>query len=266
MLNTSASSYAATLAEASASSNRISAISQHEASMDMADAYAIQGERNAKVLAGGAQQIGWKVGFSAKPVMAVLGVTDPIYGMLTDDRVFSADAAVPAGRLNAPRLEAEIAFVMAKDLEGPGCTPEDVRAATAYVSPAIELVDGRFLPQDPATGAGPKALDMVADNVAFGGLIMGKEQHKPDAYDLRWVGVSASLNGEVEETGLGASVYGDPLAAVAWLANQLAAKGEKICAGQTILSGSLVRHFACPAGSTAVADFGDFGRISLSFS
>lgn len=87
----------------------------------------------------------------------------------------------------------------------------------------------------------------------------------PSALDLRWIGVCASLNGEVEETGLGASVYGNPLDAVAWLANQLAAKGGKISAGQTILSGSLVRHFACPTGSTAVADFGDFGRIELAF-
>ena len=179
MLIKPASSYAASLAEASASASRIPAISQHEPDMDMGDAYSIQGERNAQVLTNGAQQIGWKVGFSAKPVMAMLHVNDPVYGMLTDDRVFSADQAIPAGRLNAPRLEAEIAFVMAQDLAGPDCTREDVLAATAYVAPAIELVDGRFLPQDPETGAGPKALDMVADNVAFGGLVMGKEQHDP---------------------------------------------------------------------------------------
>ena len=265
MLKQAAQEYGAKLAAAAAGVSQVPSIKQHEPDMDMGDAYAIQAVRNAAVLASGASQMGWKIGFSAKPVMAVLGVSDPVLGMLTDDRVFEA-GDIPAGRLKAPRLEAEIAFVMGTDLSGPNCTPADVAAATAYVSPAIELVDGRIMPKDPETGAGPTALDMVSDNVAFGGLIMGKEQHAVDAFDLRWVGVSASLNGEVEETGLGASVYGDPLAAMAWLANTLAARGEKISAGQTVLSGSLVRHFACPAGAAASADFGDFGRIDLRFS
>ena len=265
MLNQSISSYATALAESSASGNRIPAFSQHEPAMDLADAYAIQGARNAQVLASGARQIGWKIGFSAKPVMAMLGVSAPVYGILTDDRLFDAGQDIPAGRLNAPRLEGEIAFVLIKDLAGPNCTPEDVVVATAYVAPAIELVDSRLLPQDLATGAEPKALDLIADNVAFGGLIMGADRHAPEAFDLRWIGLVASLDSEVEETGLGASVYGHPLAAVAWLANQLAAKGEKISAGQTILSGSLVRHFACSSGSSALADFGEFGKISLNF-
>ena len=265
MLSNPVQTHATSLFQASQDRSRIPALSQHELQMDFTDAYAIQAARNVLTLDAGAEVLGWKIGFSAKPVMALLGVEQPVYGLLTDDRVFEAGDAIPAGRLVAPRLEAEIAFVMETDLRGQGCTPADVVAATAYVSPAIELVDGRFLPADPATGATPTALDMIADNVAFGGLIMGQEQHSLDGLDLRRIGVIAGIDDEVEETGLGASVYGDPLAAMAWLANTLAEQGETIQAGQTVLSGSLVRHFACPRGTTAWADFGDFGRLEISF-
>ena len=178
MLTTPTTSYATALFEASQNGQRIGALSAAEPAMDMTDAYAIQREATAMKRDAGIAQMGWKIGFSAKPVMAMLGVEAPVCGVLTDDRIFDAGATLTAGRLNAPRLEAEIAFVMATDLQGSECTRADVAAATAYVSPAIELVDGRYLPQDPKTGAAPKAVDMVADNVAFGGLILGSQQHK----------------------------------------------------------------------------------------
>ncbi len=253
------------LFEAAQSKTQTPAIRQHKPDMSLADSYAVQASLIEREIAAGAQQIGWKVGFSARPVMAMLGMSEPVCGVLLDRHIHAPSASIPRGTFTAPRLECEIAFVMAQDLSGADCSAADVAAATAYVSPALEIVDTRVLAKDPASGIGPTALDMVADNVACGGIVLSEAQHDVSAFDLRRVGVIASLNGEVEETGLGASVHGDPSAAVAWLVRTLAARGEGLTAGQTVLSGSLMRHFACPSGSKVEADFGEFGALNLTF-
>ena len=94
---------------------------------------------------------------------------------------------------------------------------------------------------------------------------MGPQRHRPDDVDLRWAGAIVSRDGIVEETGLGAAVLDDPAIAVVWLAERLATQGDRIRAGEVVLSGSFIRPIEAPPGSRIEADFGDFGHVGISF-
>ena len=192
-----------------------------------------------------------------------LGIDIPDSGVLTRSMLFETGATIPAGHFIQPRIEAEIAFVMSSDLGGAEVTRDDVLAATDHVAPALEILDTRILRADQATGQPRKVFDTIADNAANAGIVLGKDRHPPE--NLRWVGAIVSVGDTVEETGLGAGVLGDPVESVVWLARRMAVYGDRIKAGQIILSGSFIRPVECPPGTRIHADFGNFGRVDLTF-
>jgi 2-oxo-hept-3-ene-1,7-dioate hydratase len=233
--------------------------------MGMDDAYAVQNAIYEAKLAQGRRVIGWKIGLTSKAMQYALNIDIPDSGILFDDMAFEDGATVPEGRFIQPRIEAEIAFVMKTVLGGADVTREDVLAATDYVAPAIEILDTRILRADPDTGQVRKVFDTISDNAANAGIVMGKQKHAADAFDLRWVGALTFRNGDVEETGLGAGVLNDPVESVVWLARRMAQYGQSIEPGQIILSGSFIRPVECPAGTEIHADFGPFGQVDISF-
>lgn len=229
------------------------------------DAYAIQGALVARKLAAGARGIGWKIGLTSRAMQQALGITTPDSGVLLDDMLFADGAQVPRGRFIQPRIEAEIAFLMAAPLAGADVTRDDVLAATAHVAPALEILDTRILRADPATGRARTIIDTVADNAANAGIVLGNQRHAPDAFDLRWTGAILMRDGVVEETGLGAGVLNDPATGIVWLVQRLAQYGMGLAAGDIVLSGSFVRPVEAPPGSRFHADYGPFGSVSVSF-
>ena len=231
--------------------------------IDMDDAYAIQGQVVAAKVAANDPVIGWKIGLTSRAMQQALNIDIPDSGVLTRSMQFATGATIPAGRFIQPRIEAEIAFVMGADIGGADVTRDDVLAATDHVAPSLEILDTRILRADPATGQARKVFDTIADNAANAGIVLGAERRA--AENLRWVGAIASVNGTVEETGLGAGVLNDPVQSVVWLARRMALYGNRIKAGQVILSGSFIRPIECPPGTQIHADFGDFGSVSLDF-
>ena len=233
--------------------------------MTLDDAYAVQKALVAQKLAQGRRKIGWKIGLTSRAMQQALNITTPDSGVLLDDMVFENASTVPEGRFIQPRVEAEIAFVMKSPLAGRDCTRDDILKATDYVAPSLEILDTRIIPKDPDTGAIRKVTDTISDNAANAGIVLGDERHAIDAFDLRWVGAIVSRDGEVEETGLGAGVLNDPVEGIVWLANRLAQYGDKISAGDVVLSGSFIRPVQAPRGSLIEADFGAFGQVSCRF-
>ena len=154
---------------------------------------------------------------------------------------------------------------MKSPLAGAGVTRDDVIAATDYVVPSLEILDTRILRTDPDSGRSRIITDTISDNAANAGLVLGRDHHAVDAFDLRWVGAIVSRDGEVEETGLGAGVLNDPVEGIVWLARRMDQYGQRIEAGQVILSGSFVRPVEAPSGSVIEADFGGFGQVAISF-
>jgi 2-oxo-hept-3-ene-1,7-dioate hydratase len=253
------------LRTAEATGRQIGLLSLTYPTMTLADAYAVQARTVAGKRAEGRRQIGWKIGLTSRAMQSQLGIDTPDSGVLLDDMAFDDGATVPAGRFIAPRVEAEIAFLMARDLAGADVTRADVLAATAAVAPALEILDTRILRTDPATGRSRTILDTVADNAANGGVVLGAARHDPRASDLRWTGAILKRDGVVEETGLGAGVLDDPVTGVQWLVKRLATLCQGLSAGDIVLSGSFIRAVEAPPGSRFEADFGPFGQVGIRF-
>jgi 2-oxo-hept-3-ene-1,7-dioate hydratase len=255
---------AADLLRAEVERTQIGLLSLRHPDMTLDDAYAIQAAQMVQKRAQGRRIIGWKIGLTSKVMQAALGIETPDSGVLYDDMAFESGETVPAGRFIQPRVEAEIAFVMKSPLEGE-VTREAVLAATDYVTPALEILDTRIMRSDPATGVARTICDTVSDNAANAGIVLGAARHDPQDVDLRWTGAIVSKNGAVEATGLGAAVLNDPVTGIVWLARRMGQYGQRIEAGQVILSGSFIAPIECPARTAIAADFGPFGHVCIDF-
>ena len=256
---------AARLAQAEQSLVQIGLLSILHPDMTMDDAYAVQAAFVAARHAQGRKTIGWKIGLTSKAMQSALNISTPDSGVLLDDMAFEDGATIPANRFIQPRIEAELAFVMKSPLQGPGITVADVMNATDYVIPALEILDTRILRVDKASGKARTIVDTISDNAANAGLVTGGRAMRPDTFDLRWAGAIVMRNSVVEETGLGAGVLNHPAGGVAWLANRLGQYGQRIDAGQIVLSGSFIRPIEARHGDTVSADFGPMGTIGCYF-
>ena len=262
---------------------QIRAISLDYPSITIEDAYAVQREWVEMKIAEGRVLKGHKIGLTSKAMQASSQISEPDYGALLDDMFFHDGSDIPTDRFIVPRIEVELAFVLAKPLRGPNCTLFDVYNATDYVIPALELIDARCHNIDPETQRPRKVFDTISDNAANAGVILGGRPIKPDELDLRWIsallyrngvieetGVAAGVlnhpaNGVIEETGVAAGVLNHPANGVAWLANKLAPYDVQLEAGQIILGGSFTRPVPARKGDTFHVDYGNMGSISCRF-
>lgn len=233
--------------------------------MTIADSYAIQRAWVALKLDEGRRAIGRKIGLTSRAMQVASQINEPDHGVLLDDMLLRDGAEIETNRFIVPRFEVELAFVLGKDLQGPGVTIFDVLKATDYVVPALELIDARIEQFDRTTKAPRKVLDTIADNAANAAIVIGGRPVRPDAIDLRWAGALLFRNGVIEESGLGAAVLNHPANGVAWLANKIAAYDERLSAGEIVLGGSFTRPVACAMGDTFHADYGRLGSISVRF-
>lgn len=243
---------------------QIGLLSLRHPEITLDDAYAIQSAQMARKLAEGRRIVGWKIGLTSRAMQDALGIDTPDSGVIYDDMDFADGSTVPAGRFIQPRIETEIAFVMKAPVEG-AVTREEVLAATGHVAPAIEILDTRIVRVDPVTRQPRRIFDTVADNAANGGIVLGAPRHAPETFDLRWVGAVVTKADEVVATGLGAAVLNDPVMGIVWLARRMKQYGQRIEAGQVVLSGSFIGPVECPPGTRIHADFGPFGAVSVSF-
>lgn len=222
------------------------------------DAYAISLRLLTLRLAEGEVVIGKKIGVTSKPVQTMLGVFQPDFGYLTDRMRCGND--IPIGReLIQPRAEGEIAFLLKKDLVGPGITPTDVLAATEHVVPCFEIVDSRI------EGWKIRIQDTVADNASSGLFFLGDGPADPRRFDFLTCGMVVEKNGEIISTGAGAAALGSPLISVAWLANTLGERGVSLRAGEVVLSGALVPLEPVRPGDTMRLRLGGAGGAEVRF-
>ena len=224
------------------------------------DAYAVQLANVARRVASGERIVGKKVGLTAKAMQRMLGVESPDYGHLFEAMQVPDGGSMPASELMQPRVEAEIAVILARPLRGPGLTDLDVLAALEAIVPAIEIIDTRI------TDWKITLADTIADNGSSARFVLGAKRSGPLGIDLRTAGMVLEKNGETVGTGAGAAVLGaQPLRAVAWLANTLAAFGVTLEAGEIVLPGALSAAVPVAAGDTVRADFGILGSATVRF-
>ena len=231
--------------------------------MTIEDGYAIQREWVRLELADGRTIRGRKIGLTSRAMQMASQITEPDYAPLMDDMFFETGSDIAVTHFIAPRIEVELAFVLGRDLKGPGVTLFDVLSATDYVTPAIEIIDSRIEQFDRETRAMRKVFDTISDFAANAGIVLGGRPVRPLDVYLRWVGAMLFKNGVIEETGLAAGVLNHPANGVAWLANKIAPYGEQLHAGDIVLGGSFTRPTAAAQGDTFHADYGPLGSISF---
>lgn len=227
--------------------------------LDAADAYAIQRMNTERRLAGGRRVVGCKIGLTARAVQAQLGVDQPDFGVLLDDMSFGDAEPIPMQRLHQPKVEAEIAFVLGRDLDIDNPGHADVIKAVDHVLPAIEIVGSRI------AGWDIRFVDTVADNASSGAFVLGGSPRLLREVDLRLCGMVMNRRGEPVSVGAGAACLGNPINAVAWLARTMAALGQPLRAGDLVLSGALGPMVPVAPGDVFETHINSLGSVKAVF-
>lgn len=221
-------------------------------------AYRVQQVNIDRHLGSGDRITGRKTGLTSLAVQKQLGVDQPDFGALLASMELVSGDAVP-DTLIQPKAEAEIAFVLEKDLKAEHMTGTEVLNAIAYVTPAIEVVDSAIM--DWKFGV----VDTIADNASSGYYVLGTERKNPIKLDLRLLGMVLEKNGESESFGAGVACLGHPLRAVQWLARTMVERGTPLRAGDVVLSGALGPMVAAKRGDRFETRIEGLGRVALTF-
>lgn len=225
---------------------------------DIASAYAVQDELTRRRSTRGARIVGRKIGLTSPVVQAQLGVDQPDFGVLFDDMAYADGATVPTSTLLQPKIEAEIAFLLGKDLDGP-LDLDTVRDAVDHAVAALEIVDSRVENWDITI------VDTVADNGSSALYVLGTETANLDSFVPKDAEMSMTVDGAVASQGNGAACLGDPLEALLWLARTAQEYGSPLRAGQVVLSGALGPMVPVTAGNTVRAEVSGLGAVSINF-
>ncbi len=200
--------------------------------------------------------MGYKIGLTSLKARTQLNLHEPDYGHLFHTMEIK-NGQLSLRDLIQPKIEGEIAFIMKKALKGPGVTRATALEATDHVRASMEIVDTRIEKWEIA------GEDTIADNGSSARYVLGDKKVAPQQLDFQFMGMNLIRNGEVLVTGSGAAVKGDPLEALAFLANELGKHGKTLEAGAVVLSGSLSTMLPLKDPGKFDCDFKGLGRVSL---
>jgi 2-oxo-3-hexenedioate decarboxylase len=221
------------------------------------EGYLVQQELVNMKLNEGKKIVGPKMGLTSQAKMKQMNVEEPIYGYVFDYMLIENGGEASLSDQIHPKVEAEIAFILGEDIEGPGVTGAQVLAATKYVLPALEIIDSRYenfnftLP------------DVVADNASTSRVVFGTTLKSPNQFELDLVGATLSINGKIKDLGAGAAVLGHPAHSVAMCANMLAKKGDKLRKGEVILAGAITGAIMLEKGDFVSGKFDGLGEVTF---
>jgi 2-keto-4-pentenoate hydratase len=249
-------SAALALREARAMRRPIPQVSTTFGVTDLAAAYSIAEINTRERVRAGGRVTGRKIGLTSVAVQKQLGVDQPDFGVLFDDMEYLDGSDVPAARLIQPKVEAEIAFVLGRDLSVTAPTYGEFVAAVACCLPALEIVDSAIVDWKITL------VDTVADNASCGLYVLGNQPSALGNVSLAELTMNMTKNGDNVSAGSGAACLGHPLRAAYWLARTMAALGQTMKSGEVILSGALGPMVSFAAGDEIRANLGALGSVA----
>lgn len=226
---------------------------------DVEAAYAVQQWNTQRALDQGRRKCGLKIGLTSPAVQRQLGVNQPDFGVLWSDMAVADGEEIDWSRTLQPKAEAEIAFVMEKELNAVDATMTDLIGAIAYATPAIEVVGSRI------EGWKINIVDTVADNASSGLYVLGTAQRRVSSFDARLCGMVMERRGDQVSIGVGAACMGHPLLAALWLARKMSALGTPLSPGDVVLSGALGPMVSVAPGDVIEARVSGLGSVRAVF-
>ena len=221
--------------------NAIPQLSETGKDITLEEAYSVQELSVGRRIERGQELVGIKMGFTSRAKMQQMGLSDVIWGRLTDAMRVEDGGEISLANYVHPRVEPEIAFIMKDRLAGPVTGIEALNAVEA-VAPAIEIIDSRYenfkfnLP------------DVVADNTSSSSFVIG-QWHQPDT-DIANLGMLLEIDGQSVETGSSAAILGHPLRALAAASRLVAESGLALEPGWVIMAGGATAAYALSAGDS----------------
>jgi 2-keto-4-pentenoate hydratase len=232
---------------------------QWRGKLDLDEAYRVQLGLLERKLAGGERQAGWKVGLTAPAMREMFSSKEPVFGYLLESGSVESGHRFSFADLQSPLVESELLITLADELSGPNATAKDAMRAIANVAPALEIVEMR--------GADMR-VDMplaITDNVAQRAFVHGTAVPFSLALEFGSVRAEVRINGELKVTALGREAIDNQLETLAWLANALHRNGQRLRAGQRIMTGSFTKPLAVTAGDTLHTEFSGVGSVEATF-
>lgn len=245
------------LREAELNGVAISPIRDELAAGGIEAAYEVQRLNEDHAISAGRRVVGRKIGLTSPAVQAQMGVNQPDFGVLFADMCLADGEPLADNAVLQPRVEAEIALVLNKDLPHPDTTINELISAVDHLLPAIEIVGSRIENWDISI------LDTIADNASCGQIVTGTVPVLPTALDLSAVGMAMEVNGKVRSVGSGAACLGHPYRAALWLVRRMASLGRPLRAGEILMTGALGPMVDFPAGANAVATIQGLGQVRI---
>lgn len=227
------------------------------------EAYQVQVQLVEKVLARiGGQPVGYKVAATNVRAQQLLAVDAPLYGRLLSASCHPGPATLSASEFTVRCVEAEFGFEVGEDMTPNGglYTAETVKNYLSAALPALEIVDHRY--HDWSQVGAPS---LAADNAIHGAWVEGERCTDWRMFDFARHPLTVFVNGAEYATGSGAAVLGNPLAVVAWLANELPRYGRRLRRGDRITTGTAAEVYFANAGDHIRADFGALGQVEVTF-
>ncbi len=247
------------LIDAEKNQKPIQPLTELKSDLTLEEAYEIQLQVVKEKVSKGIQIVGKKIGLTSRDMQIMYGIDTPDCGHLFENMIVKNNHEVSFKDVIQPKIEAEIAFVLKKDLKGPNVTVEEVLQATDYVLPSIEIIDSRI--QD----WNLKLQDTVADNASSGLYVLGDKPVSVDEVNLPDITMKVYQNGQLMKEGIGKNAMEHPAACVAWLANKLAEFDVVLQAGEVILSGALATTIDVVPGDEFTAVFEHLGEVKVTF-
>ncbi|RJG10730.1 2-keto-4-pentenoate hydratase [Massilia cavernae] len=250
---------AAALRSSAETGEAIEALRHQYPTLDATGAYAIQRMNTEHRLAAGARIVGSKIGLTSPAVQRQLGVDQPDFGMLFHDMEYAEGLPIPMAKLQQPKIEAEIGFVLGRDLdmENPGVV--DVIRAIEFAVPALEIVGSRIRNWDISL------VDTVADNASSSAYVIGGSPRRLWDLNLRICAMQMHCGDELVSSGQGSACLGHPINAVVWLARTMVANKAPLKAGYLVLSGALGPMVPVRAGASYTASIEGLGSVTAVF-